>query len=464
MDLKNIEANIQLYKESQSKRVTTDIEKKEQQQNICKIVDLYRQKNKLDFQDQMLLRLRNIITIQMSIIKKNKNMHLNDISEDNLKQIFDLIQDKTTFNQVKPIVEQSTFESCIKITTMIKQFLNENKIKRNDDDELLKTLYNLVGNLIHKDVPENEDKVIHQINNHKLLIDESKLLGHYDLTFKTQIAEFSDASNIAGNRGFYLIGLGVKLNRALISYAIDFLEKENYTIYETPHMMLETALDGLTQREDFQETLYKCTTSNENKESQYLIATSEQPLTAMFRNKILRYKDFPIKIGGLSHCYRREVGKQGKDTFGLFRVHQFEKVEQFCITNPDDSWEIMKNMINVSQRFYDSLGLSYRVINVHSQDLNNAAGMKYDLEGYFPGADNKYRELVSCTNCTDYISKKIYAKDDAGRYVHMLNSTLCANTRTICCILETYQTETCIKIPDVLIPYMNGITEIPFIN
>jgi seryl-tRNA synthetase len=295
-------------------------------------------------------------------------------------------------------------------------------------------------------------------------MDEDNLLGHYELTLKTQIANFDDATSVAGNRGYYLTGMGVKLNRALISYAIDFLEKENYMMHETPHMMLETALDGLTQLEDFQETLYKCVKKTDDKEPQYLIATSEQPLTAMFRNKILHYKEFPLKLGGLSYCYRKEAGKQGKDTLGLFRVHQFEKVEQFCVADPDNSWNVMQDMLQIAQQFYNSLGLSYQVINVHSQDLNNAASMKYDLEGYFPGAETKYRELVSCTNCTDYISKKIHTKDDKERFVHMLNATLCANTRTICCILETYQTPTGIKIPDVLLPYMGGVSEIPFVK
>ena len=470
MDLKSIDTNPQLYKESQAKRVTTTAEKELQYINIDKIIELYQQKIKLDFQDDMLRTIRNIINTQISNIKKaqKKNEYeqlvFTQLNEDTLEQIFNSIQSKETFNKYRPIIENLSFDDCLLVNNAVKNFLNENKIKRNDGNELLETLYNSLGNVLHSSVPENKDRVMLQVTNHKLLIDETKLLGHYDLTLKTQIANFSDAYQVAGNRGYYLIGLGVKLNRAIISYAMDFLEKEGYIMYETPHMMLETALNGLAQLEDFQDTLYKCAKSNDDREPQYLIATSEQPLTAMFRNKLLQYKTFPLKLGGLSHCYRKEAGKMGKDTLGLFRVHQFEKVEQFCVADQDNSWEIMEEMIKIAQRFYDSLGLSYQIINVHSQDLNNAAAMKYDLEGYFPGADTKYRELVSCSNCTDYISKKIHTKDDKERYVHMLNATLCANTRTICCILETYQTETGINIPDVLIPYMGGITEIPFIG
>lgn len=469
MDLKNIANNIQLFKESEAKRYRNDEDKEIHCANIDKIIELYNQKIKLDFQDDMLRKLRNIIAPRIAMLKKIEKQNISieefiPLNEDIIQQIFDMIQDKVTFDQVRPIIETLSFDDCLRINNMIKTFMIENKIKHTDGSQLLHVLYNTLGNLIHVNVPENTDKVICQVTNHTLLMDESKLLSHYDLSLKSNIVNFNEASNVAGTRGYYLTGLGVKLNRALISYAIDFLENEGYLMHETPHLMLETALEGVVQLEDFQETLYKCVKSNDDKEPQYLIATSEQPLTAMYRDKLLRYKEFPLKLGGLSHCYRKEAGKHGKDTLGLFRVHQFEKVEQFCITDEDNSWQLMENMINTSKKFYDSLGLSYQVINVHSQDLNNAAAMKYDLEGYFPGAEVKYRELVSCTNCTDYISKKIHTKDDKERYVHMLNATLCANTRTICCILETYQTETHIQIPKVLLSYMGGITEIPFIN
>ena len=168
------------------------------------------------------------------------------------------------------------------------------------------------------------------------------------------------------------------------------------------------------------------------------------------------------------HDFRKEAGAHGKDTWGIFRVHQFDKVEQFVICKPEESWAMHEYMIQNSREFYESLGLPYRVVNIVSGALNNAAAKKYDLEGWFPGYGT-YRELVSCSNCTDYQSRAMEIRcgatkksNEEKKYVHMLNSTLCALTRTLCCILENYQTPEGIKIPEKLLPYMDGITFLPF--
>ena len=173
----------------------------------------------------------------------------------------------------------------------------------------------------------------------------------------------------------------------------------------------------------------------------------------------------PLQIAGYSTCFRKEVGNNGRELKGIFRVHQFEKVEQFCVTEPDKSWEMMEQMLDNSMDFYKSLGISFRVINVVSGDLNNAAAQKYDLEAWFAGS-KAYRELVSCSNCLDYQSRRLQTKiKTVGSFVHMLNSTLTATERTICCILENYQTDKGVKIPDVLVPYMpNNIDFIPFVR
>lgn len=221
--------------------------------------------------------------------------------------------------------------------------------------------------------------------------------------------------------------------------------------------MNKAVADKLCQLQDYDETLYKINVSDTD--PKYLIATSEQPLTGYYMDHKFSEGELPVKFCGNSTCYRKETGRSGVDTLGIFRVHQFEKIEQFCITDEKTSWETMEEMITNSKEFYDSLGIRYRVINIVSGALNNAAAKKYDLEGYF-ASSGTYRELVSCSNCTDYFSKKLNIKDKKGNYVHMLNATLCANTRTLCCIMEQNQTDHGILIPEVLRKYIHGYTDI----
>lgn len=212
-------------------------------------------------------------------------------------------------------------------------------------------------------------------------------------------------------------------------------------------------------------------------EDKYLIATSEQPLCAMHRNTWQDPKDLPKKFVGISTCFRKEVGSHGRDTLGIFRVHQFEKIEQFCVTGPDEdkSWEMLEGMISASEEFYKSLGIPYRTVAIVSGALNDAAAKKYDLEAYFPGS-GAFRELVSCSNCTDYQARAVECRfgatagqkkqvgSNVKQYVHMLNSTLTATERTLCCLVENYQTEEGMIVPEVLQPFMGGKKFIPFVN
>jgi seryl-tRNA synthetase len=160
----------------------------------------------------------------------------------------------------------------------------------------------------------------------------------------------------------------------------------------------------------------------------------------------------------------------GRDTLGIFRVHQFEKVEQFAICRPEESWDILEDMITNSRDFYQELGLPYRVVNIVSGELNNAAAKKYDLEAWFP-AGKAYRELVSCSNCTDYQSRnleirlrspQVAGQESTKDYVHLLNATMCATERALCCVLENWQDEQGVVVPPCLRPYMCGIEHIPF--
>lgn len=205
-----------------------------------------------------------------------------------------------------------------------------------------------------------------------------------------------------------------------------------------------------------------------------MIATSEQPIAAFHVDEFIEPASLPIRYAGLSSCFRKEAGSHGKDVRGIFRVHQFEKVEQFVITSPETSWEMHEEMIKISEQFYQSLNIPYRVITIVSGELNNAAAKKYDLEGYFPGF-NEFRELVSCSNCTDYQARRMETRfgmkkqgEREKKYVHMLNSTLAATGRTLCAILENNQTEKGINVPSPLQPFLNAYlddpTFIPFVK
>lgn len=310
-------------------------------------------------------------------------------------------------------------------------------------------------------------------------------LTHDDLLWRVDGYEPVRGQNVAGHRGYFLKNAGVLLNQAIINYAIAFLRKREYDILQPPYMMNKEVMATLAQLDDFDEQLYKVsgkTDDPKGSSEKYLIATSEQPICAYHKGDWIEEKTLPIRYGGISTCFRKEAGSSGRDIRGIFRVHQFEKVEQFCITRDDfaESQAEQKRMIRSSEEFYQSLGIPYRVVCIVSGELNDAAVKKYDLEGWFPG-QNAYRELVSCSNCTDYQARGVEtrcgmkktggkeqtAEDRLGArasYVHMLNSTLCATGRGICAILENHQTEDGVKVPEVLVPFMGGIDFLPFVR
>lgn len=328
---------------------------------------------------------------------------------------------------------------------------------------------NKIGNLVHPSVPVSMDEADNEIVRiwGANQVDQEGLLPHPKLMEKLGWLECERGVKIMGHRGYFLKGWGVKLNFALIQYALQMLEEHDYQIIQTPYIMNKDLMAKTAQLEDFDEMLYKVADGEQEK---YLIATSEQPLSAIHANEWLEENSLPIRYAGHSHCFRKEAGSSGKDQQGIFRVHQFEKVEQFSITKPEDSWAEHERMLAICENFYQSLRLPYRVVTIVSGALNNAASKKYDLEGWFP-TENKYRELVSCSNCTDYQSRSLEvrcgakkAEDKRKRYVHMLNCTMMANTRTICCILENYQTKDGIIVPERLRGYLGGVEFIPFVH
>lgn len=339
--------------------------------------------------------------------------------------------------------------------------LDECELQRND-------VLREVGNLIHPDVPISNDEennaVIREYGTilRPQQIGVEKLYSHVDLIEMIEGYNVDKGTMIAGSRGFFLMNTGIWLQQALIQYSLRFIDELGFQTLYTPFWMRKQIMGQVAQLSQFDDELYKLVSSkgNEDSEEKYLIATSEQPIAALHLNEWINTSSLPLKYGGFSTCFRQEVGSHGRDTRGIFRVHQFEKIEQFIVAAPSKSWEHFHEMIGNAEKFYQSLEIPYRVVNIVSGALNNAAAMKYDLEAYFPGSQ-AYRELVSVSNCTDYQSRRLQirygqTKKMSGQvdYVHMLNGTLCAVTRVICCILENYQTKDGIRIPKVLQEFM----------
>ena len=269
-----------------------------------------------------------------------------------------------------------------------------------------------IGNLVFSDVPISKDEVDNAVVSTWGEIPELKVDGktlghlhHHEIMQCLDMVEFERGQKISGHRGYFLKGVGVLLNQALINYGTSFLMKREYTPLQPPFFMKQSIMSETCQLSDFDENLYKVVGHSAD-EPLYLVATSEQPISALYRNEWLSPDDLPIRYAGVSSCFRKEAGSHGKDVWGIFRVHQFEKVEQFCLTTPDKSWEMHEEMIKIAEEFYKNLELPYRVINIVSGELNDAAAKKYDLEAWFPGYE-AFRELVSSSNCTDFQSRSL---------------------------------------------------------
>jgi len=318
-------------------------------------------------------------------------------------------------------------------------------------------------NLLHESVPAGKDE--NDNVQTKTWGKPPKLTftpkGHIDLGLNLDIMDIERAGKIAGARFFYLKNEGVQLDMALMSFALEEMIKNGYTPVEPPFMMRREAYEGVTALSDFADVLYKV----EN-EDLYLIATSEHPMAAMFMNETLKAEDLPLKLAGLSPCFRKEAGAHGKDTRGIFRTHQFNKIEQFIFCKPEDSWKLHEELLQNAEKLVQKLGLPYRVVNVCTGDIGTVAAKKYDIEAWMPAQDG-YREVISCSNCTDYQARRLNIKyrEKEGEapkgFVHTLNSTAIATGRTIVAILENYQQQDgSVTIPEALRKYMDGIDKI----
>ena len=314
-------------------------------------------------------------------------------------------------------------------------------------------------NLLHKSVPYGEDDSdnieIKRWGKQPKFDFEPK--SHLEIVEALGIADFERAAKTAGSGFYYLINEFALLDYALQRYAIDFLLKKGYAVIEPPYMLRRAAYEGVTDLSDFESVMYKI-----QDEDLYLIATSEHSVGSMLMNESVLAEQLPIKLCAVSPCFRREIGQHGRYTKGIFRVHQFHKIEQFIFSIPKDSWDLHEELQRNSEQLYEGLGLHYRVVNVCTGDIGSLAAKKYDIECWM--ADGEFRETGSNSNCTDYQARRLNVKYRLKEgappkgFVHTLNNTALATSRTMIALIEQYQQrDGTIEIPKALKSYMGGL-------
>ena len=317
-------------------------------------------------------------------------------------------------------------------------------------------------NMLHESVPyglDDSDNVeIKRWGEHPRFDFEPK--SHAELATALGILDLERAAKVSGSGFYYLMNEMALLDLAIMRYAIDHLVAKGYTLIRPPYMIRRKPYEGVTDLGDFESVMYKV-----EDEDLYLIATSEHAMGSMFMDEIINAEDLPIRLVGVSPCFRKEIGTHGRYTKGMFRVHQFNKVEQFIFSLPEQSWELHEELQQNSEELYQGLGLHYRVVNVCTGDIGSIAAKKYDTEVWM--ADGEFREIGSNSNCTDYQARRLNVRyrmkegQTPAGFVHTLNNTALATSRTILAVIEQYQQEDgSVVVPEALREHMNGMNRI----
>ena len=327
------------------------------------------------------------------------------------------------------------------------------------EQEYAKLAYT-IPNLIHESVPigkdETANKEIRKWGNAPRF--DFQIQDHIDLSDDLDLVDLERAAKVSGARFYYLKNELVRLNQALINFALDFLVEKNYSLIQPPYLINKKSMEGAVIAEDFEDVIYKI-----QDEDLYLIGTSEHAMAAMHSGEIIEGSLLPIRYAGVSPCFRKEAGAHGKDQKGIFRVHQFEKVEQFVFSRPEESWNEHEKMIQTAEEFYQKLEIPHKVMLLSSGDMGKVSAKTYDIEAWMAG-QNAYREIVSCSNCLDYQARRLKIRfrdktNEDTQYLHTLNSTLVATSRVLVSILENFQTKDGhINVPKALQNYIGKST------
>jgi len=350
----------------------------------------------------------------------------------------------------------------IKLMKEISNNLSKLEAEKYELDVKFKQLMMLLPNLLLPSVPSGyaESDNVFVRNSGTLRTMDFQPKDHVELSTSLDLVDFERAAKIAGSRFYFLKNDLVLLNQALIRMALDFLANNSYILLQPPYMIRKEAMEGAVMLGDFEQVIY-----NIEGEDLFMIATSEHAMASMHMNEILEGGRLPIKYGAISPCFRKEAGAHGKDMKGIFRVHQFEKVEQFVYSRPEESEKQHDILLATTENFYECLGIPTRTMLLCSGDTGKTSAKTFDLEAWMPG-QNAYREIVSCSNCIDYQARGLHIRfrdkpNEETRLVHTLNSTLIATERCMVAILENYQTRRgTIEVPCVLRKYMNDCKEI----
>ena len=388
------------------------------------------------------------LDLLLELDKKRREMIL---STDNLRKkknemSIKISEAKKTSNEIAPLIQEMQLVS--------QELAKLEEVQHETESEYSK-LALTIPNVLHKSVPCGDDSANKEIRKWGTIPQfDFEVKDHIDISENLNLLELERAAKTAGARFYYLMGDLVKLNQSLIQFGLDFLSEKGYTMSQPPYMINRKAMEGAVILDDFEDVIYKI-----EDQDLYLIGTSEHAMVSMYADEILDGNSLPVRYSAISPCFRKEAGAHGKDQKGIFRVHQFEKIEQFVFSKPEDSWNEHENMIAITEEFFQKLEIPHKVVLLSSGDMGKISAKTYDLEVWMAG-QNAYREVVSCSNCLDYQSRRLKIRfrdktNEDTKYIHTLNSTLVATERTMVAILENLQTKDGhVNIPNVLQKYM----------
>ncbi|HIH91737.1 TPA: serine--tRNA ligase [Candidatus Woesearchaeota archaeon] len=403
--------------------VRKDLRKRSDKEKLAWLEDLLKKDEeyrKLLGENQKLRASRNVIAEEINALKKQGK----DISK-KIKEVKELLQ------KIK--------ESDEKLA----------QLKEKIDFYLMR-----IPNILHESVPQGKDatenEVVREVGKKPKFSFELK--PHGEVLAEKGLANFEKAGEVSGHGFYYLMGDAARLEMALSMFAIEKLVQKGYTLVQPPLMLRRKPYEGVTDLADFETMMYKI-----QDEDLFLIATSEHPIAALFMGETLQEQQLPIKLAGFSPCFRKELGSHSIDTKGIFRVHHFNKVEQFVFCRPEDSWKFHEEMLANAEEIFGELGLPYRVVAICTGDIGIVAAKKYDIEVWMP-RENTYREVVSCSNCTAYQATRLgirYQKGSEKEHIHTLNSTAVATSRAVRAIIENFQQKDgSVKVPKALQKYL----------